>query len=248
MLEMVLNEPGSMGDTYSRFYNYSYGNQVLLLSQGVREPVASYERWKALGRQVRKGTTSAWIRRPISIHVDDAEDPDGPGMSFTKFKLVRGAHPYSHTDGEDLPPYDPPQWDRSKALSALDIREIAFAKIDGNTMGYSRGREFAVNPMAKYPLGTTMHELAHIVHGHTDNSFDYAGHRGIAEFQAEATAYLLMHEIGEVDRFDPSESRAYVQGWLRGKQRPADHQITAVFGAVDKILTAGTRRPEEKEI
>jgi hypothetical protein len=58
-LTEALNAPGSLGTTYTRFYNYSFLNQIRLMMQGAREPVATYNRWQELGRQVRKGMAFA---------------------------------------------------------------------------------------------------------------------------------------------------------------------------------------------
>jgi len=52
IIETALDMPGNVGNIYNRFYNYSYANQTLLWMQGAREPVATYKRWQALGRQV----------------------------------------------------------------------------------------------------------------------------------------------------------------------------------------------------
>jgi hypothetical protein len=62
-------------------------------------------------------------------------------------------------------------------------------------------------------------------------------HRGVAEFEAEATAYLVAKELELID-WDPAESRAYIHGWLGGTEATEDN-ISRVFAAVNKILTAG---------
>ena len=59
-------------------------NQILLLMQGVREPVATYERWRSIGRQVLKGSKAAEIVRPITVtrKNDDGEvESTSPGSS-----------------------------------------------------------------------------------------------------------------------------------------------------------------------
>lgn len=62
-------------------------------------------------------------------------------------------------------------------------------------------------------------------------------HRGVAEFEAEATAYQAAKEL-ELIEWDAAESRAYIQGWLGGREVTEDN-ISRVFAAVNKILTAG---------
>lgn len=47
LLETALTAPGRMGNTYNRFYQYSFLNQLLLLMQGVREPIGAMKTWNA---------------------------------------------------------------------------------------------------------------------------------------------------------------------------------------------------------
>ena len=58
-------------------------------------------------------------------------------------------------------------WDRAKALEALNIEEQPFEMVDGNCQGYSQQRAIAISPLAVNPLKTTIHEMAHILCGHT---------------------------------------------------------------------------------
>jgi hypothetical protein len=237
-LETALKVPGSFGSTYTRFHTYSFLNQVLLYSQGCNEPCASYKTWQDMGRQVRAGTHGYLINKPITKKRRGAKEDD-KDATYTSFVLVRGAHPYSHTDGDDLPAYEPAGWSLDKALAELDITRVPFESTNGNMQGYAFKRSLAINPVAVYPLKTTMHELAHIVLGHTDNATPEAlRHKGIAEFQAEATAYLLMRELDSEDHFNADESRAYIQYWLRDTE-VTDKAIRQVFTTVTTILKAG---------
>jgi hypothetical protein len=233
-----MTAPGHMGNTYNRFYQYSFLNQLLLLMQGVREPVATYDRWRSIGRQVLKGSKAAEIIRPITITKknDDGEVED----SFTRFKPVRCLFTSSQTEGEELPPAVIPEWSLPTALDNLGIRQVPFRLLDGNIQGYSIDRDIAINPVSTDPLSTTFHELGHIVLGHTseERRSEYIGHRDTFEFQAEATAYLSMNELDQLSEERASESRAYIQGWLRN-ERPGDLAIRQVFSATDQILKAG---------
>jgi hypothetical protein len=117
---------------------------------------------------------------------------------------------------------------------------VPFQLREGNTQGYSLGREFAINPVAIDPTSTTFHELAHIALGHTAPAAaeEYRLHRGVAEFQAEATAYLCLKETELLTPAADEHSRGYIQHWLRGR-RPDDQAVRAVFAATDSILRAG---------
>src|SRR5215217_4897364 len=111
LIETALTAPGHMGDTYNRFYRYSFMNQLPLLMQGVQEPVATYQRWQSIGRQVLKGSRAKEIVRPITVKSKEEVDDAGEPKKFTRFKLVKCLFGYSQTEGEELPPVEVPGWD-----------------------------------------------------------------------------------------------------------------------------------------
>lgn len=247
-LDTALSVPGSVGNVYSRFYSYSYLNCILLMMQGAAEPVATYDRWKGMNRQVRKGEKALFIVRPIQVKAKpkDGEPDDGEARYFKKFRPVNCLFQVSQTDGEDLPPVEIPAWDERLALQVLKINQMPWVHVDGNVQGYSTGRGYAINPVAAYPHKTRFHEIAHIVLGHTseDNHGEYAAHRGLFEFEAEATAYLVLKELDALGEAEARVSRGYIQGWLQDQQ-PGEPAIKRVFRAVNEILKAG--RPQTTE-
>ena len=179
-LTEALNAPGSLGTTYTRFYNYSFLNQIRLMMQGTREPVATYNRWVELGRQVRKGSKAKAVLAPIMVS-RDAKDANGNAVIgsdakprkrqiLVGFRDSRTVFGYSDTDGDDLPPEALPGWDTETALAALGVDRVAFNMLNGNAQGFSfqdhDGRHLAINPTAAYPARTLLHELAHLVLGH----------------------------------------------------------------------------------
>lgn len=249
LIDQALTVPGKVGDQFSRFYDYSFLNCLLLLMQGVEpQPVATYKRWQKVGRQVVKGARAKEIVRPISIpKKNEAGEVEG---SFLRFKAVRCIFTLADTEGPDLPPIDLPEWSLDRALTALDIRQVPFRQLNGNVAGYSQGREVAINPVTTDHLSTMMHEVGHVVLGHTEPAAlaEYQAHRGTKEFQAEATAFLSLKELDQLDDGRATESRGYIQGWVRGS-RPSDVAIRQVFSATDKIIKAGRpARAETEEV
>jgi len=239
LLETALTMPGSIGSTYNRFRTYSFGNQVALFMQGATGPVAPYKKWSELGRQVRRGSKAMAVQVPL---IYKEANKDGVLENQVKgFKWVNSVFELADTDGEELPPYEPAEWSRERALGTLGIQQVAFESMNGNSQGYSRGSEIAINPVAAYPLKTLMHELGHCVLKHTtpEGLAEYQTHRGLMEFQAEGTAYLTMNELNALDQMDPSESRAYIKHWLRD-ERPDNKSIQQVIKSVDTIIKAGT--------
>src|SRR5437588_8872367 len=60
LLEEAVTKPGTLMKAYSLFWNYSLGNQILALIQANNRgiqlgPIASFNRWKELGRYVKRG-------------------------------------------------------------------------------------------------------------------------------------------------------------------------------------------------
>jgi antirestriction protein ArdC len=261
----AVNAPGSLGNTYNRFYNYSFLNQIRLLMQGVREPVATYKRWLELGRQVQKGRKAKAVLAPMIVTKRDAagqpvisKSTGKPQTALVGFRESRSIFTFSDTDGEPLPVITLPSWDADDALHALDVKREKFDNINGNIQGYSyetgKGeKRIAINPTAKYPAKTLLHELAHIVLGHCAESDETGSkHRGVAEFEAESVAYLVAKEVELVD-WAPAESRAYIKNWLEndghdpeGSNGPAfnDKNVSRIFAAANKVLVAGRKAAE----
>src|SRR5262245_61056941 len=124
LLETALTAEGQMGAQYSQFYEYSYLNQVYLRMQGIHEPVATYKRWQAIGRQVLKGAKAREIIRPLLVDIETAEGE--PGQRVIGFKAVRCIFPLSETTGPDVPSRELPGWELILALGKLGIREVEF--------------------------------------------------------------------------------------------------------------------------
>jgi hypothetical protein len=253
LLETALTTEGSVGNVYNRFHEYSVANTFLFMMQGIREPVASESRWKALGRTRRDGTrrkevivpvfAKATEPPPVETTDETEETPEAKKERVARligFTVVNGVLALSDTDGPEIPPIQVPQWDLETALAKLAIKRVPFEQIDGNIQGVSHGREYALNPVAVHPLKTTFHEMGHIILGHTvATSFgEYSQHRGKMEFGAEAVAYLAMNELQQMDEETASHSRGYLQHWL-GTEQPTDREIRLVFAATDQILKAG---------
>lgn len=240
LLDALLTMPGNAYGAYSRFHSYSPRNIGWFYMQGIEpQPVATYNKWTELGRQVVKGSRARYVLRPITVRTkDEAGEPTD--HMFTRFKAVKAIFPLADTEGEELPPLETPKWTLERALGNLAITQVPFESFEGDCQGYSFDRNIAINPVAVNPLKTAVHELAHVVLGHTvaGSQAEYVQHRGTKEFQAESTAYLTLNELEAMDELTASRSRAYCQTWLKG-ERPSDVAIGQVFAAHDEILRSG---------
>jgi len=245
LLDEALTAPGNLTGVYDRFHDYSLTNMLLFRMQGIHEPVASASRWKSLGRRVVNWQHRKEVIVPVLIHEAPPEDETLKEKrervaKLIGFKVVRAVFALSDTDGPVMPPPPTPGWDLAIALDKLGVREVPFDNTNGNLQGWSQGTEFAINPIAVNRNKTTYHELGHILLGHTllHHFEEYQTHRGVMEFQAEATAYLVMNELELMDDKTAAHSRGYIKYWL-GEEQPPDQAIRQVFTAADRIIRAG---------
>jgi antirestriction protein ArdC len=243
LLSEIVSRPGIISEAYSAFHNYSFGNQLLAWSQCTARglplgPIATYKRWSELGRQVQKGSKAISLVMPVTINKKDS-DGNKTDDVFSTFVLRPNWFVMAQTEGEDFQSEAvSPDWDKSKALAALDISEVQFTLGNGNVQGYASGRTIAINPVAALPHKTRFHELAHVVLGHTSEGAlhdDERTPRDIREVEAESVAYILCAHLG-LPGLD--EARGYVQGWL-ADAAITDKSALRIFGAAEKILKAG---------
>lgn len=258
LLERAVLDPGVISKAYRAFHGYSLGNQLLAFGQCVaRElppgPLATYPRWQALGRQVRKGEKALSLCMPVTVRRSSkaveavADDP----QVFTRFIHRPNWFVLAQTDGPDLPALPIPSWDRDLALTALNITEIPFDALDGNTMGYARQRSIAVSPLNPLPHKTRFHEMAHVLHGHTAEGEQVDGEltpRNLRECEAEAVAMVC---CAALDLPGIAESRGYIQYWWGAGNPIPEKSAQRILKVADQILKAGSRviadRPTQGE-
>ena len=81
LLQQAVTLPGTLSTAYQQFHDYSLGNVLLAWSQCAGRqiplgPLATYPRWKALGRHVKRGETALTLCQPITIRRKDADAND----------------------------------------------------------------------------------------------------------------------------------------------------------------------------
>lgn len=253
LLVEAVNKPGLIMKAYSAFHSYSLGNQLLALVQcqmrGLQPgPINTFPKWKDLGRYVKRGERALTLCMPITCKrrnekPDNEDESNGEG-TFTSFAYKARWFVVAQTEGQDLEPQVTPDWDAKRALATLGIELIAFDSMDGNTQGFARKRQIAINPVAQLPHKTLFHEMAHVAIGHTLES-DFADTektpRNLREVEAEAVALLCCEALG-LEGAD--YCRGYLQNWLyQGVGYDADaipeKSAQKIFRAADQILRAG---------
>lgn len=231
----ALNKPGYLSNCYSRFRDYSIGNTILAYQQAGNQPIATYKQWQALNRQVKRGAKGIALLMPITIK--DGDDDDD---IKTIFKLAHRWFTLADTDGEPLSEsHKPLDWSLEKALSVLEIPRLDEFKTSWNCQGYASKRGIAISPIAKYPIKTAVHEMAHILLGHCEggditDGVDLA--RSVQEVEAESVAYLVCAALGFEDML--AESRGYIQSWAKSGD-DSTVRTNKIFVVADKILKSG---------
>jgi len=245
LLERAVSEPGAIARAYCAFHSFSLGNQLLAAMQCAERglplgPLASFQAWKGKGRHVRRGERALWLWMPLACkRTVTRDDGTEDAEIVTRVALKPHWFVYAQTEGRELEAPAIPEWDRTRALAALDISEIPFDLPDGNTLGFARSRSIAINPVNPMPAKTTFHEVAHVLLGHTGAAVDVSDGadlpRNLREVEAECVALLCCESLG----LDGTEfCRGYVQHWLRGERIP-EASATRIFKAADTILRAG---------
>lgn len=226
LLVKAVSTPGVIFDAYDRFWNYSVGNQILALFQCLQRkiepgPIHTFLGWKELGRHVKKGEKALTLCMPVTVACKrgdpainapdggqetrecDGRGNDASAPAATRTCFVYRAHWFvlAQTEGAEYVPAELPEWSEVRALDALGIERIAFRHIDGNAQGYALRRQVAVSPIAFTPARTLLHELAHVVLGHTEevqrmDDDDSTTPRDLREVEAECVALICCSSLG----------------------------------------------------
>jgi hypothetical protein len=217
-------------------------------------PIATFLRWKELGRFVRKGEKALVLCMPVTVkskqNRKSSTEDAGPDEPTSKSSSARTMFVYkpnwfvlSQTDGEPFTPPSSPTWDRGLALATLEIQEEPFNHMDGNCQGYAtRDRKVAVSPLAALPHKTLFHELAHILLGHTTESSMSDGEitpKSLKEVEAECVALICCESL---DLPGAEYARGYIQHWIQGAEIP-EKSAQRIVQSADRILRAGTDQP-----
>ena len=258
LLYSAVHTPGKLLAAYTAFHNYSFGNALLALEQCISRkvepgPLNSYRGWLALKRQVRKGEKGLCLCMPVTYKKrvtgkaasetiegsEESQDEMRQRFVFRNYWFV-----LAQTEGET--PYEQPipGFDLDAALQTLNITRTPFDEINGNVQGFAHQREIAVSPIAELPLKTTLHEIAHVVLGHTTSQrFVDLEHmdRNIREVEAESVALICCESLGLPGA---EAARGYIQHWLQGEKEIPNQSAARIFGAAHTILGAGNPKKE----
>jgi antirestriction protein ArdC len=277
LLVDAVTRPGTISSAYSRFWNYSVGNQILALFQCLERdiepgPIHTFKGWLDLGRHVKKGEKAITLCMPVlvkrtshkqkldlqatgtqesaeqgTIRSKTVTDTENRAANVTIFTFKSHWFVLSQTDGNRYQPQELPAWSESRALNALSIDRMGFQHPNGNCQGYALERGIAVSPIAALPHKTLLHEVAHVLLGHTAEGSQMDDHeftpRNLQEVEAECVTLICCESLGLPGI---PECRGYIQHWL-GKETIPDRSAQRIFRAADQILRAGRSAEPDSE-
>lgn len=240
----------------SHLYAYSPRNVMLIFAQMPDATmINSYERWRAAGRQVKKGERGLKIfypRHRVVTRENEATGEEEPRTMLTGFGIGH-VFDVSQTDGPPIAPPTPPaeRFGTSDVAGELTNRLATFLigeglRVEQKPLAKIRGyfdpekREIALNDALSRDDGwlkTLGHETAHYLAG------DTAGWEGrpLREFIAEASTYAALLAAG-VDT--SAYSLDYIKWWTRepGMVKTAMPEIAVVTKKLIAIMEG--ERPE----
>ena len=220
----------------AQFRTYSASNIMLILAQCPdASRIASFRKWRELGRKVRKGSKAIRIRGFAEVVIgEELADPGTPrnraGEPVRRVFPPVSVFDISQTDST-------PQWDdqqisappRGDGGAHLESRFVAYAESLGYTVSTGKLRD-GVNGCANgrsktitlgdhlEPAGRVavlLHEIAHVKLGHADLPVgEYVATRDRCEVEAESVAWIT----GTMQGLDMSgKSPGYVFSWAENK-------------------------------
>ncbi|MGH9242280.1 MAG: ArdC-like ssDNA-binding domain-containing protein [Vicinamibacterales bacterium] len=203
-------------------------------------PIATFPKWRELGRFVRRGEKAITLCQPVTVKrtVEDDQHQDQE-IAFTRFVYKPHWFVLAQTEGNPLAEPTTPTWNAEKALKSLGVTEVPFDHIDGNCLGFARGRSIAINPVNPLPHKTRFHELGHILFGHAaegEQSDSEITPRNLREVEAESVALLCCAALGLPG---VEYSRGYIQNWWGQGNPIPERSAQRILKAADLILKAG---------
>jgi antirestriction protein ArdC len=254
LLRSAVTEPGILSAAYQQFHVYSIGNQLLAWSQclarGIQPgPMATFPKWKELGRYVRKGEKAITLCQPVTVKRPAADPTDDTNERDIVVRFVYRPHWFvlAQTEGAEIPHAPIPSWDAGHALATLDVTEVPFDETDGNVLGFARGRSIAINPVNPMPHKTTFHELAHVLLGHTAEGVQADSEitpRNLRECEADAVALLC---CAALDLPGVDCCRGYIQSWWGAGNPIPERSAQRILKTADQILKAGSAQATASE-
>lgn len=259
LIQIALNEKGTISNCYQLFHNFSSTNAWLLAIQQVDKgldvtPVMCTTDWVKAGiiseeTRQRHYYDRMYARRVGTYKKKDKYtgelilDDNGEPIEEKCYPLTKSYLSYSQFKKSELLKEFKPNYtvDFKQVLDIMGLTEIKYGLTDGNCQGYClpNDKKLAINPMAENAQKTMLHEIAHCLL-HTSDGMTIDSKtltQSIKEAEAECTAYVCSIMLGDENEEHLSYSRGYIQAWL-GKNEFKPVNSKRVCKAVDIIMKA----------
>lgn len=224
-------------ESMSNFHNYSFNNKLLLSFQDCSQ-VASFKKWKELGRNVKKGEKAKTILAPTSRKIKTTDEETGEEIEtyqVTGYKMV-SVFDISQTDGNEIK-----RGMTTKSQISIDhvlkSAQSFGVIVDKKPLEISKGGYISEDRIVLNSnlseienTGTLIHELAHYVLGHVGNS---EISKETKEQEAETVTALICSEFG-VDR----KSEFYLKGWGTQNIIVAMPKMSKAYSQIKAVLAA----------
>ncbi len=226
-----------------QFHQYSVSNSLLIwLQRPHASRVAGFQRWKTLGRHVKKGEKGIKILAPIVVKKRAGDDDPDDGERRRVVTLFKVVHVFdiAQTDGDALPeiahkleglaPVD--AYDQLVGVARAERLAVEFEALGPDCNGYyardARRIVLATERSQAQRVKTLAHELAHHF---TDSDCS----RPEKEIIAESVACVVGDALG----LDTSDySFGYVVAWSGGDAGPIKDTAAAVQSVAHRLLDA----------
>lgn len=229
-------------DVQTKFYNYSFGNTILIMMQCPHATrVAGIKTWNSLGRWVKRGEKGIQILAPIiKTKIETTEDGEEKEVKYLAGFRPVYVFDVSQTEGKELPEITKDLkgnsqlkvYNRLKSIINIPIVE---KELESNLKGYydQSNNIIVLNSKAdiNQKVKTLLHEYAHsILH---KDPIEYQQERGRCETEAESIAYIVANYFG----FDTSQySFGYITAWAGAKTEIVKKSLDVIQKTAQMII------------
>lgn len=221
----------------ARFHRYSFANTLLIFAQCPHATrVAGYNKWKELGRYVKKGEKAIKIFAPLTVKEKDPETGEETGNTVIKGFKVVNVFDVSQTDGGPLPTLAEAEYGDTAAgrelfdrLTAVSPVPVQIGRIKGGADGYyshAEGKIVLSDRLSGNELTAALiHEVCH----------------ALAFRLGEQKLHKKRGDEEYVKGEIVAEGAAFVVGRYFGVEMPASFDYVAVWAKdPDKVIQYGT--------
>ena len=184
---------------------WTFANRVLAFAQTEQLDCRGYNQWQEAGRQVKKGSSAAYILSPRTAKKEVEGEERRVVVGFTAIPVFS----IEDTEGDPIPAYTPTQLPPLHDVAERMGVAVEYVPVPEDCLGdYHQGRD-------RIRLGTTnpavfFHELAHAAHRRVLGRLR-GGQDAHQETVAELCAAILMELYGLGDA--TGNAWAYIKGY-----------------------------------